>query len=118
MRVGVVADRVASGCYGVSGGGRGALALQKERRDKLGRILIDLGYVAERDVIAVLSDQLKIPIFAGDYPAVPIEATGADDLATRRAVQKSSKRQPAVSASQIAISPRCDVQNRSRRSYS
>jgi general secretion pathway protein E len=50
-----------------------ALALQKERKDKLGRILIDLGYVAERDVLSVLSDQLSIPIFQGDYPAVPIE---------------------------------------------
>ncbi len=52
-----------------------ALALQKERRDKLGRILIDLGYVAERDVIGVLSEQLKIGIFTGEYPAVPIETS-------------------------------------------
>ncbi len=50
-----------------------ALALQKERNDKLGRILIDLGYVAERDVISVLSEQLKVEIFTGEYPAVPIE---------------------------------------------
>jgi general secretion pathway protein E len=50
-----------------------ALALQKERRDKLGRILIDLGYVAERDVLGILSEQLQVPVFAGDYPAVPIE---------------------------------------------
>ena len=53
---------------------KNGLALQQERRDKLGRILIDLGYIAERDVLAVLSDQLKIPIFSGEYPAVPIEA--------------------------------------------
>jgi len=53
---------------------KNALALQQERRDKLGRILIDLGYIAERDVLAVLSDQLKIPVFSGEYPAVPIEA--------------------------------------------
>jgi general secretion pathway protein E len=53
---------------------KNALALQQERRDKLGRILIDLGYIAERDVLAVLADQLKIPIFNGEYPAVPIEA--------------------------------------------
>ena len=51
-----------------------ALALQKERRgDKLGRILVDLGYVAERDVLKVLSEQLGISIFEGEYPAVPIE---------------------------------------------
>src|ERR1700757_3375841 len=53
---------------------KNGLALQQERRDKLGRILIDLGYIAERDVLAVLSDQLKIAIFRGEYPAVPIEA--------------------------------------------
>src|SRR5215831_8961040 len=52
-----------------------ALALQKERPDKLGRILIDLGYVAERDVLTVLSEQLRINLFSGEYPAVPIETT-------------------------------------------
>src|SRR5246127_1558071 len=53
---------------------KNALTLQQERRDKLGRILIDLGYIAERDVLAVVSDQLKIPLFNGEYPAVPVEA--------------------------------------------
>src|SRR5882672_3618392 len=52
---------------------KNALALQQERRDKLGRILIDLGYVAERDVLSVVSEQLKVPIFNGEYPAVPVE---------------------------------------------
>ncbi len=55
---------------------KNALALQQERRDKLGRILIDLGYVAERDVLTVLSAQLKVPIFDGEYPAVPVEPAG------------------------------------------
>ncbi|PYS41777.1 MAG: type II secretion system protein GspE, partial [Acidobacteria bacterium] len=41
---------------------KNALALQQERREKLGRILIDLGYVAERDVVAILSEQLRMPI--------------------------------------------------------
>jgi general secretion pathway protein E len=50
-----------------------ALTLQKERRDKIGRILIDLGYVAERDVVYVLGEQLKTPLYTGEYPAVPIE---------------------------------------------
>ena len=54
---------------------KSALALQKERKDRIGRILIDLGYVAERDVLNVLSDQLQVPLFQGEYPAVPIEAT-------------------------------------------
>src|SRR6185436_10153533 len=52
-----------------------ALALQKERKDKLGRILIDLGCVAERDVLAVLSEQLDIDLFKGEYPVVPVEPT-------------------------------------------
>ncbi len=52
---------------------KNALALQQERREKLGRILVDLGYVAERDVVSTLSDQLKVPIFTGEYPAVPVE---------------------------------------------
>ena len=36
---------------------KNALVLQQERTDKIGRILIDLGYVAERDILAVVSDQ-------------------------------------------------------------
>src|SRR5262245_61987584 len=52
-----------------------ALTLQKERKDKLGRILIDLGFVAERDILSVLSEQLKIDVFEGEFPAVPIEAS-------------------------------------------
>ena len=52
---------------------KNALALQQERRDKLGQILIDLGYIAERDVLNVVSEQLKVPIFDGEYPAVPVE---------------------------------------------
>src|SRR5215471_8666887 len=54
---------------------KSALTLQQQRKDKLGRILIDLGYVAERDILSVLSEQLKIEIFSGEFPAVPIEPT-------------------------------------------
>src|SRR5256712_2834181 len=54
---------------------KNALALQQERREKLGRILVDLGYVAERDVVSTLSEQLKVPVFTGEYPAVPVEPT-------------------------------------------
>ncbi|NWF83465.1 MAG: type II secretion system ATPase GspE [Bryobacteraceae bacterium] len=39
-----------------------ALELQRERGDKLGRILIDLGFVSHRDVIAALSEQLGTPV--------------------------------------------------------
>ena len=35
-----------------------ALELQRERGDKLGKILIDLGFVAQRDVLAALAEQL------------------------------------------------------------
>src|SRR5262249_32639536 len=52
---------------------KNALALQQERREKLGRILIDLGYVSERDIVSTLSEQLKVPVFNGEYPALPIE---------------------------------------------
>jgi len=52
---------------------RNALTLQRERREKLGRILVDLGYVSERDVVSTLSSQLEVPVFDGEYPAVPIE---------------------------------------------
>jgi general secretion pathway protein E len=54
---------------------KNALALQQERHEKLGRILMDLGYVAERDIVSTLSEQLKVPVFTGEYPAVPIEPT-------------------------------------------
>jgi general secretion pathway protein E len=51
-----------------------ALALQRERRDKIGRILLDLGYLAERDLMAVLSEQHNTPlILADEFPAVPLE---------------------------------------------
>ncbi len=50
------------------------LALQRERKDKLGRVLLDLGYLAERDLTAVLSEQHKAPlILATEFPAVPLD---------------------------------------------
>jgi general secretion pathway protein E len=45
-----------------------ALELQRDRGDKLGKILVDLGFVAMRDVLAALSDQLDIPLVAVDGP--------------------------------------------------
>ena len=53
-----------------------ALELQSERGDKLGKILVDLGYIASRDVLAALSDQLGIPLVSisiEDTPAVSPE---------------------------------------------
>ncbi len=50
------------------------LALQRERKDKIGRILVDLGYLAERDLIAALSDQHSTPFLPAEhYPAMPLE---------------------------------------------
>ena len=54
-----------------------ALALQRERPEKLGRLLADLGYVSARDVLAALSEQLAIPIVtARDFPPVAPEVEG------------------------------------------
>ncbi|HYM12450.1 MAG TPA: ATPase, T2SS/T4P/T4SS family [Bryobacterales bacterium] len=54
-----------------------ALELQKERGDKLGRILVDLGFVAQRDVLAALAEQLEIPLVsAQQFPAVSPELEG------------------------------------------
>ena len=51
-----------------------ALSLQKESSDRIGKILIDLGFVSERDVLSALSDQMEVALFTAEYPAVPVEA--------------------------------------------
>ncbi|HOK48521.1 MAG TPA: type II secretion system protein GspE, partial [Bryobacteraceae bacterium] len=50
-----------------------ALEIQKERGEKIGKILIDLGFVAARDVLTALSEQLGIPLVSieGPPPATP-----------------------------------------------
>ena len=50
-----------------------ALELQQERGDKLGKILVDMGLIAQRDVLAALSDQLGIPLVTidGEPPSAP-----------------------------------------------
>jgi general secretion pathway protein E len=45
-----------------------ALELQRERGDKIGKILVDMGSLANRDMLAVLSEQLGIPLVALDGP--------------------------------------------------
>jgi general secretion pathway protein E len=64
-----------------------ALELQKERGDKLGKTLVDMGFVAMRDVLAALADQLNVPLVAIEGP-------------------------PAVSAETEALSPRFLRQSR------
>jgi len=54
-----------------------ALALQRERREKLGRIVSDLGFVSSREVLRALSEQLEIPLVtARDFPALAPEVEG------------------------------------------
>ncbi|MEN6534780.1 MAG: type II secretion system ATPase GspE [Bryobacteraceae bacterium] len=50
-----------------------ALEIQRERGEKLGKILVDLGFVAMRDVLTSLSEQLSIPFVTieGPPPAEP-----------------------------------------------
>jgi general secretion pathway protein E len=45
-----------------------ALELQKERGEKIGKILIDGGYCAARDVMATLAEQLNVPLTVIDGP--------------------------------------------------
>ncbi len=45
-----------------------ALELQKERGDKLGKILVDMGLIAQRDALAAISDQLGVPLVTIDGP--------------------------------------------------
>jgi general secretion pathway protein E len=58
-----------------------ALELQKERGDKLGKILADMGFIAQRDVLAALSDQHGIPLVTIDGP--PPSAPEIDGLSQR-----------------------------------
>jgi general secretion pathway protein E len=50
-----------------------ALELQQERGDKIGKIFVDMGLIAQRDMLAALSDQLGLPLVSieGPPPAAP-----------------------------------------------
>jgi general secretion pathway protein E len=58
-----------------------ALEIQTERGDKIGKILVDLGFVATRDVLAALSDQLSIPLVPVEGP--PPSSPETEGLAPR-----------------------------------
>jgi len=59
-----------------------ALDIQKERGgEKLGKILVDLGFIATRDVLSALSEQLQIPVLALDGP--PAVSPEIETLAPR-----------------------------------
>jgi len=52
---------------------RTAMNLQAESREKLGKILVDLGYISEKDLLAVLSEHLSVPVITGpQYPPGPV----------------------------------------------
>jgi general secretion pathway protein E len=58
-----------------------ALSLQKERNDKIGKILVDLGFVAQREVMAELSAQLGVPLVTIEGP--PASGPELDQLSPR-----------------------------------
>jgi general secretion pathway protein E len=58
-----------------------ALELQRERGDKIGKIFVDMGLLAQRDMLAALSDQLGIPLAAVD--GQPPSAPEIDGLSNR-----------------------------------
>jgi general secretion pathway protein E len=60
-----------------------ALELQRERGDKLGKILVDLGYIAARDVLAALSDQLGIPLVSISIEETPAVSPETEKLSPR-----------------------------------
>ncbi len=52
-----------------------ALALQRERKDRIGKILVDLGFISQDDLQRVLSEQLGLPrVDAGALGEIPVEA--------------------------------------------
>ena len=58
-----------------------ALEIQKERSEKIGKILVDLGFIAMHDVLATLSDQLALPLVT--IAAAPPSAPTLAELAPR-----------------------------------
>jgi general secretion pathway protein E len=58
-----------------------ALEIQRERGDKLGKILVDLGFVAMRDVLAALSEQLSVELVTLEGP--PPSSPELDGIAPR-----------------------------------
>ncbi|HEY1756293.1 MAG TPA: ATPase, T2SS/T4P/T4SS family [Bryobacteraceae bacterium] len=58
-----------------------ALDLQRERGDKIGKILVDLGFVAHRDILSALAEQLQVPVLSIDGP--PAVSTELETLSPR-----------------------------------
>jgi general secretion pathway protein E len=58
-----------------------ALEIQRERGEKIGKILVDLGFLAMRDMLGCLSEQLGVPLVVIDGP--PPVIPEAESLAPR-----------------------------------
>jgi general secretion pathway protein E len=58
-----------------------ALELQKERGEKLGKVLVDLGFVAQREVLNTLAEQLSVPLVALQDP--PASSPETETLSPR-----------------------------------
>jgi general secretion pathway protein E len=58
-----------------------ALELQQERGDKIGKILVDMGLLAQRDMLAALSEQIGVPLVSVEGP--PPSAPEIDGLSHR-----------------------------------
>jgi general secretion pathway protein E len=58
-----------------------ALELQKERGDKIGKTLVDMGFIAMRDVLAALAEQWDVPLVTIDGP--PAMSAETEALAPR-----------------------------------
>ena len=53
-----------------------ALSLQKERKERLGKILIDLGFISQQTLYSILSEQLGIPrVDPDELGEIPVEAS-------------------------------------------
>jgi general secretion pathway protein E len=51
-----------------------ALQLQQQRHEKIGRLLVELGFVSEKDVLEALQEQLGIPMLsAHQIPELPLD---------------------------------------------
>jgi len=57
------------------------LEIQKERGEKLGKILLDLGFLSARDLLTVLSEQLEVPLVTIEGP--PLVTPETEALAPR-----------------------------------
>jgi len=52
---------------------RTALTLQAESREKIGKLLVDLGYVSEKDCLEVVSEHLSVStVTVDEFPQLPV----------------------------------------------